>query len=138
MSFWFHCLDQNINEKFDKFCPRMGRAEFIKFFIGILVQTMKPKRHFEINWPLVRTCINLLHLYKLFAKFSDHSGVWPKVSLVFEDFRYKISEGKDQNWSFPVSALLAVLTKLRHPTGKGQENFNFACSLKGPQILQKL
>ena len=25
------------------------------------------------------------------------SGVWPKVSLVFEDFRFKISEGQDQN-----------------------------------------
>ena len=49
MSFWFHRLDQNTNEKFDKFCPRMGRAEFIKSFVGILVQTMKPKRHFEIN-----------------------------------------------------------------------------------------
>ena len=24
---------------------------------------------------------------------SDHSGVWPKVSLVFEDFKFKISEG---------------------------------------------
>ena len=23
------------------------------------------------------------------TKFSDHSGVWPKVSLVFEDFKYK-------------------------------------------------
>ena len=36
-------------EKFDKLCPRMGRAEFVKFFGGILVQTMKAKRHFEIN-----------------------------------------------------------------------------------------
>ena len=24
-------------------------------FVGFLVQTMTPKRHFEINWPLVRT-----------------------------------------------------------------------------------
>ena len=23
-----------------------------KFFVGILVQTMTPKGHFEINWPL--------------------------------------------------------------------------------------
>ena len=27
--------------------------KFVKFFIGILVQTMTPKGHFEINWPLV-------------------------------------------------------------------------------------
>ena len=36
-------------EKFDKFCFRMGRAEFVNFFVGILVETMTPKRHFEIN-----------------------------------------------------------------------------------------
>ena len=58
MSFWSHLLDQNINEKIDKFCPRMGRAEFIKFFVGILVQTMTPEGHFEINWPLKGTSIN--------------------------------------------------------------------------------
>ena len=28
---------------------------FVKFFIGILVQTMTLKGHFEINWPLVRS-----------------------------------------------------------------------------------
>ena len=27
------------------------------------------------------------------TKFWNHSGVWPKVSLVFEDFKFKISEG---------------------------------------------
>ena len=36
-------------KKFDKFCPRMGRAEFVKFFGGKLVQMMTPKEHFEIN-----------------------------------------------------------------------------------------
>ena len=29
-----------------------SRAEFVKFFVGILVQTMTPKGPFEINWPL--------------------------------------------------------------------------------------
>ena len=28
------------------------RQKFVKFFVGILVQTMTPKGHFEINWPL--------------------------------------------------------------------------------------
>ena len=52
MSFWNHRLDQNTNEKFDSFCPGPFRAEIIKFFVGILVQTKTSKRHFEINWPL--------------------------------------------------------------------------------------
>ena len=55
MSFWSHLLDQNTNKKFDKFCPTYSRAEFVKFFVDILVQTMKPKRHFEINWPLAKS-----------------------------------------------------------------------------------
>ena len=41
------------------------------------------------------------------TKFWDHSGVWPKISLVFEDFDFKILEGYKQNWSFPVSALFS-------------------------------
>ena len=40
-------------------------------------------------------------------RFKDHSGVWPKVSLIFKDFKFKISEGYNQNGSFPVSTLLA-------------------------------
>ena len=52
MSLWNHCLDQNTNENFDSFCPGPFRAEIIKFFVGILVQTKTSKRHFEINWPL--------------------------------------------------------------------------------------
>ena len=27
------------------------------------------------------------------TKFWNHSGVWPKFSLVFEEFKFKISEG---------------------------------------------
>ena len=52
MSLWNHRLDQNTNEIFDNFCPGPLRAEIIKYFVGILVQTMTSKRHFEINWPL--------------------------------------------------------------------------------------
>ena len=33
-------LDQNTNKKFDNFCPERARAETIKIFVGILVQTM--------------------------------------------------------------------------------------------------
>ena len=52
MSLWNYRLDQNTNEIFDNFCPGPFRAEIIKFFVGILVQTIFSKRHFEINWPL--------------------------------------------------------------------------------------
>ena len=30
--------------------------------------------------------------YRGLAKYWDHSGEWPKVSLVFEDFKFKIVE----------------------------------------------
>ena len=53
------------------------------------------------------------------------------VSGVFEDLKFKISEGSDQNGSCPDSALLAVSAKLRRPTGESQENFNF-----GPSLLK--
>ena len=52
MSFWSLRLEQNTNKKFDYFCPERARAETIKIFISILVQTKTSKRHFEINWPL--------------------------------------------------------------------------------------
>ena len=44
------------------------RAEIQKYFVGIFVQTMKPKGHFEINWPLMITFTNLVnresHIFK--------------------------------------------------------------------------
>ena len=40
--------------KLDSLCSGPLRAEIIKFFVGILVQTKTSKRHFEINWPLDR------------------------------------------------------------------------------------
>ena len=46
MSFGFHHLTNSA-------LPTRSRAEFVKFFGGILVQTMKAKRHFEINWSLI-------------------------------------------------------------------------------------
>ena len=40
-------------------------------------------------------------------------GVKSTVSWVFEDLKFKISEGYDPNWCFPDSAQLAVSAKLR-------------------------
>ena len=51
------------------------------------------------------------------------------VSWVFEDLKFEISEGYDQNWCFPDSAQLAVSAKLRQLTGQTQENTNFSRSL---------
>ena len=44
----------------------------------------------------------------LVKNFLYHSGVMSTVSWVFEDLKFKISEGYDQNWCFPDSAQLAV------------------------------
>ena len=65
------------------------------------------------------------------------------VSGVFEDLKFKISEGSDQNSSCPDSALLAVSAKLRQPTGQlgkiqlWSEPSEILYSI-GPQISQKL
>ena len=56
-------------------------------------------------------------------------GVKSTVSCVFEDLKFKISEGYDQNWCFPDCAQLAVPAKLRQLTGQCQENTSFGRSL---------
>ena len=43
-----------------------------------------------------------------FKNFSYQGGMKSTVSWVFEDLKFKISEGYDQNWCFPESAQLAV------------------------------
>ena len=53
------------------------------------------------------------------------------ISGVFEDLKFKITEGYDQNWCFPDSAQLAVSAKLRQLTGQSQENTNL-----GPNLLR--
>ena len=42
---------------------------FVKFFVGILLQTMTPKGHFEINWPLKMLQLTWPH--------------WPEQNLVY-------------------------------------------------------
>ena len=44
-------------------------------------------------------------------------GEMSTVFGVFEDLKFKISEGSDQNWCFPDPAQLAVSAKLRQLTG---------------------
>ena len=43
-----------------------------------------------------------------FLNFLYQGGVKSTVSWVFEDLKFKISEGYDQNWCFPDPAQLAV------------------------------
>ena len=43
-----------------------------------------------------------------FKNFLYQDGVKSKVSWVFEDLKFKISEGYDKNWCFPDPAQLAV------------------------------
>ena len=45
---------------------------------------------------------------EFFKNFLYQSGVKSTVSWVFEDLKFKISEGYDQNWWFPDSAQLVV------------------------------
>ena len=60
---------------------------------------------------------------------QNQGGVKSTVSRVFEDLKFKISEGYNPNWCFPDSAQLAVSAKLRQLTGQTQENFSFAPTL---------
>ena len=64
-----------------------------------------------------------------FHQVSYQGVVKATVFGVVEDFKFKISEGLDQNWCFPDSALLAVSVQLRQLTGQSQENTNFGSSL---------
>ena len=54
--------------------------------------------------------------------------LWRPVSGVFDNLKFKISEGSDQNWSCPESAQMAVSAKLRQLAGQTQDNFNFGLS----------
>ena len=64
-----------------------------------------------------------------FKNILYQGGVKSTVSWVFEDLKFKISEGYDPNWCFPDTAQLAVSAKLRQLTGQSQENTNFGRSL---------
>ena len=48
-----------------------------------------------------------------FKNLLHQGGVEPTVFWVFEDLKFKISEGYNQTWCFPDSAQLAVSAKLR-------------------------
>ena len=64
-----------------------------------------------------------------FLDCQYQGGVKPTVFGVFEDLKFKISEGYDQNWCFPDPAQLAVSAKLRQLIRQSQENINLGPTL---------
>ena len=54
-------------------------------FINMRLFIILPENYFFSEPPT--------YLYLGVSQILDHSGVWPKVSLVFEDFMFRISEG---------------------------------------------
>ena len=91
---------------------------------------------FEIN-TISKLNLKLIYFFTLiwntyirgFTKFGIKVSWSLQFCRVFEDLKFKISEGSGQNWCFPGSALLAVSAKLRQPTGQTQDNFSFCPSL---------
>ena len=59
-----------------------------------------------------------------FKSFLYQGGVKSTVSWVYEDLKFKISEGYNKNWCFLDTAQLAVSAKLRQLIGQSQENTN--------------
>ena len=64
--------------------------------------------------------------FRIFQTSRYQDIVKATVSEVFEDLKFKISEGSDQNLSCPESAVSA---KLRQPIGQTQDNSSFDPSL---------
>ena len=62
-----------------------------------------------LTFPVICTSyIFILADSGFFKNFLYQGGVKSTVSWVFEDLKFKISEGYDQNWCYPDSAQLAV------------------------------
>ena len=53
MSFWCHRFDQKINEIFLRISALASKKRLNQIFFGFLGDLKTPKRHFEINRPLV-------------------------------------------------------------------------------------
>ena len=87
--------------------------------------------HYSYLWGPSKALVSSIADSGFFKNFLYQGGVKSTVSWVFEDLKFKISEGYDQNWCFPDSAQLAVSAKLRQLTGQSQENTNL-----GPNLLK--
>ena len=72
-----------------------------------------------VDWPI----------QDFFRVLVSQVAVKSTVFGVFENLKFKISEGYNPNWCFPDSAQLAVSAILRQLTGQSQENINLGRSL---------
>ena len=52
MKIWSRPIAQNMNEKFEKFCPEHLGQNFSNIFVHILGNSTISYFHFEIYWPL--------------------------------------------------------------------------------------
>ena len=52
MKIWSRCIAQNMNEKFEKLCPKYLGQNFSKNFVHILGNATTCYFHSEISWPL--------------------------------------------------------------------------------------
>ena len=74
--------------------------KFVKFFVGILVQTMTPKGHFEINWPLggMRTLeVDDLTIFVVVIVIGESLKLLlrlVRIGLLLEDFNLESSAGR--------------------------------------------
>ena len=121
----------------DRPLARAGQGEesliqlLLKFFLGktCLGQGDKSTNILLSHKRGKRGTVYILADSGFFKNFLYEGGVKSTVSWVFEDLKFKISEGYDQNWCFPDSAQLAVSVKLRQLTGQSQATTNFGRSL---------
>ena len=106
---------------------RYFRWNLFDYLLPILYLLSLQMNSFQMNYLVVFTKKSMYR--QGFHQISDHSGVLPKVLLVFEDLKFKVSEVCDQKWCFPDSAQLAVSVQPRQLTGQSQENTNFGQKL---------
>ena len=68
----------------------------------VVLESLSPRP----QWPY--DTVYILADSEFFKNFLYQGGVKSTVSWGFEDLKFKISEGYNQNWCFPDSAQLAV------------------------------
>ena len=81
----------------------MGENTSKRAFLNILLWILHKTKYFVKT---LSTCT--LADSGFFKNLLHQGGVKSTVFWVFEDLKFKISEGYDQNWCFPDSAQIAV------------------------------
>ena len=72
-----------------KFSFSEKATKIYTIFLIVWTFTIKCPNHEEVAFSEKP---NFTYIYQGFHQFWDYSGVWPKVSLVFEDFKLKIQK----------------------------------------------